>query len=144
MLTVNRKHIWSLIDNSQSTNATSTNTFVLKSYEAKHGALYYNEINAYNRLKQPEIAGNIVRLYGSWKQNQTYSILLEFVNGGTLADLFCSPHPTTSQERLYFWRSMCQIIEPVARIHRHTDPDDPTRVVEGYVIIIQVQQSTDQ
>jgi hypothetical protein len=51
---------------------TSTNTFVLKSYKAEHVALYYNEINAYNRLKQPEIAGNIVRLYGSWKQNLQY------------------------------------------------------------------------
>jgi serine/threonine protein kinase len=108
-----------------------TNAFVLKSYQAKYEALYYNEINAYNRLKQPEIAGNIVRLYGSWKQNQTYSILLEFVNGGTLAGLFCSQNPTTSQERLLLWQNMFQIIEPVALIHQHTDPDDSTRVVEG-------------
>jgi serine/threonine protein kinase len=123
---------------------TSTNTFVLKSYKAEHVALYYNEINAYNRLKQPEIAGNIVRLYGSWKQNQTYSILLEFVNGGTLADLFCSQNPTTSQERLSFWRNIFHIIEPVALIHRHTDPDDLTCVVEGYVKFYASAASTNQ
>jgi serine/threonine protein kinase len=117
----------------QGTNATSTNTFVLKSYQAKHEALYSNEVNAYNKLKQPEIAGNIVRLYGSWNQNQTYCILLEFVKGGTLAELFCSSHPTNSQERLSFWRNLILIIEPLARLHQHTDPNDSRRLLEGYV-----------
>jgi hypothetical protein len=117
----------------QVTNGQSANAFVLKSYNAKHAALYYNEVNAYNRLKQPDIAGNIVRFYGCWRQDQTYCILLEFVNGGTLADLFRSPHPTNSQERLSFWRNMIRILEPVERIHQQTDPNDSKQVIEGYV-----------
>jgi serine/threonine protein kinase len=129
------EHINSIADqyNLQVTNAAHPNTFVLKSYGSKHDALYYNEINAYNRLKQSDIAGNVVRLYASWRQNQTYCILLEFVNGGTLADLFRSPHPVSAQERLSFWRNMVLILEPLARLHQHTDPNDSQGLVEGYV-----------
>lgn len=84
-------------------------------------------------LKHPDSATNIVRLCGSWKQNDICSILLEFLNGDTMADLFSSSHPTNSRDRLTFWKSLLQILEPLGRIHQHTDPEDFRRIISGYV-----------
>lgn len=106
---------------------------MLKSYKENNVTLYYNEINAYKLLKDKDIANNIVRFYGSWKQDDKYCILLEFVHGGTLADLFTRSQPTSVDDRLSFWKSLLLLIDPIDRIHCHTDPENEKHIIEGYV-----------
>jgi serine/threonine protein kinase len=65
-------------------------------------------------------------------QNQTYNILLEFINGGTLADLFRSPQPKSGQEMVTFWRNLIQDIEPMMHIHQNSDPNGSRHFIEGY------------
>ncbi|KAH7393820.1 hypothetical protein DE146DRAFT_616618 [Phaeosphaeria sp. MPI-PUGE-AT-0046c] len=112
-------------------NTQCAHTYVLKTYDSKHKALFDNEIGAYKMLKHPDIAENIVHMYGSWSQNDMHSILLEFVEGGTMEDLFKGPHPTSSQEKLTFWRNLVRVLETLGRIHKHIHPDDPNGVIEG-------------
>lgn len=111
--------------------SASINKFVLKSYDTKYEALYRNEIAAYRLLQHFDVANNVVRMYGSWTQDRTHSILLELVDGGTLADLFQSPHPTSSQDRLVFWTNLIRILEPLGSIHQHSDPNDSKCLIEG-------------
>lgn len=84
-------------------------------------------------LNQPEIAANVVRMFGSWTQDQTHCILLEFVEGGTLAKLFQGPHPTSSQDRLTLWANLLRVLDPVGRIHERTHPDYQKWLIEGCV-----------
>jgi serine/threonine protein kinase len=105
--------------------------FVLKSQRTKNDELHYNKVYAYGMLRQGDISDNIVHFYGSWRHGDTYDILLEYVDGGTFAELLESPHPTTYIEKLMFWTSLHRLLEPVCRIHCYVDPDDSSRIVKG-------------
>jgi serine/threonine protein kinase len=83
--------------------------------------------------RHADISENLVQFYGSWTQGQTHNILLEYADGGTLADFFRCGHPTSKEDRLKFWNNLLRLLEPIGRIHIHADPDDRGSVIEGYV-----------
>jgi serine/threonine protein kinase len=84
-------------------------------------------------LRHEDILDNLVQFHGSWTQGQRHNILLEYVDGGTLADLFKCGHPTSTDDRLRFWKQLIRLLNLLCRIHCHTDPDDSNVVIAGYV-----------
>ncbi|KAH8707099.1 hypothetical protein GQ44DRAFT_763712 [Phaeosphaeriaceae sp. PMI808] len=109
----------------------STNTFILKSYRADKHELHYNEVRAYQMLSDMDVANNIVQFYGAWKHGDKFNILLELVQGGTLTSLFERDPPENAPEVLCFWTDLIRLLEPICRIHCHTDPEDHGAVVRG-------------
>jgi serine/threonine protein kinase len=84
-------------------------------------------------LQHKDILENLVQFHGCWTQDQRHNILLEYVGGGTLADLFTCGHPTSTEERLRFWNNLIRLLNPISRIHCHRDPGDDNVVIAGYV-----------
>jgi serine/threonine protein kinase len=96
--------------------------FVLKTYVETSGQrLYDNERKALTAL-QDRPSDHIVGFYGSFTQDDTYNLVLEFVDGGNLLDfLKMMPSPSTLQDIRDFWTSYKGIFEGVQRIHQLTD-----------------------
>ncbi|KAH7063887.1 hypothetical protein BKA63DRAFT_428685 [Paraphoma chrysanthemicola] len=111
-----------LLPSSQrNTDVTAPQYFVLKTSNLRYENLHKNEVRAYTILRhQDDISDNIVRFHGSWMQGDTCNILLEYVEGGTLEDLFLSNRPTAF-DMLSFWTRLLDILKPVCRIHCQGD-----------------------
>jgi hypothetical protein len=108
---------------------------VLKTWKGSKDELYENEVQVYRILTQhTDISRNILRFYGSWKQRDTYDILLEFVEGDTLTVFIDRDHSTCERDMLEFWRSLVQILLPTCRLHCLKDPDNSNEVISGQVI----------
>lgn len=79
---------------------------------------------------QEDASLNIVKLYGSWVQNQKYSMLMEYVGGGTLEEFFRYA-PPIDEEFFTFWERLSDVMKALARMHRHPDPDNKQEYLEG-------------
>jgi serine/threonine protein kinase len=107
---------------------------VLKTCEVQHGNLHGNDVRAYTILRDhKDISNNIARFYGSWRQGDTYNILLEYIEGGTLEELFTKDHGTTAWDMLSFWNKLFQVMDPVCRIHCYRDPESYNEVAHREV-----------
>jgi serine/threonine protein kinase len=83
---------------------------------------------------EDKVLDNMVRFYGSWRQGDTYNILLEYVDGGTLEDFFKKTDPPTNlQEMVTLWKKFCDLTSLIALIHQHPHPSDKHRILQGYV-----------
>lgn len=91
-------------------------------------------MRAYKLLsRHDDIAKHIVGFHGSWKQGDWYHILLEYVEGNTLEEVFREEHPTSEDDRLKFWTNCIRILDPLLRIHYGGDPSSPHELATGYV-----------
>ena len=111
----------------------TTRDFVLKTYYNKKYEYYYeNELKAYLRLDTSSSL-NVVHFFGSFRQLGSYSLLLEYVDGGDLGEFFaCTPPPATIEDIKLFWVSLLQVLNGLDRIH-HLMRYDEEEVVRGYV-----------
>ena len=78
----------------------------------------------------------LIGFHGAYEHNDTFNILLEFADGGTLEDLFDrSPRPEQPRERLDFWsRLFGGLFKALNLIHqiKGNHPDEK-KLVKGYV-----------
>lgn len=113
--------------------APVTNTFVLKTCQAKDAKSHHYEVEAYKALThQIDISRHIARFYGSWVQFGMYNMILEYVEGGTLADFFQTVEPPTSEEDIgKFWRNLLDIIKVVERIHELPSSNSKQEYMQG-------------
>jgi serine/threonine protein kinase len=106
--------------------------YALKTWDNDNDELYDNEVQVYRTLWQhDDIANNIARFYGSWRQDRTYNVLLEFVEGGTLTALLDKEHPISDQDLLQLWMNLVDILKPICRLHLRKHPDYPNQVISG-------------
>lgn len=71
---------------------------------------------------------NIVQLFGSFRQLGSYSLLLEYVDGGNFADYLKSTSPPKAVEDItVFWTSLFGVLNGLDTIHQ------PRRCSVGYV-----------
>ncbi len=94
-------------------------TFVFKTYHnEKHEPSYLNESRALQRLRSNE-ASNVVHLYGCLRQHDSYSLILEYVDGGNMSQFFSAfPPPPTTKDVFTFWKSIFQVFNGLERIHQ--------------------------
>ncbi|KAH9206113.1 hypothetical protein DL95DRAFT_488483 [Leptodontidium sp. 2 PMI_412] len=87
----------------QGSSSHSRNTFVLKTYRTLDA--YRSEVEAF-------------RFYGSFEQNQTYNVLLEFTGSVILEDYFQQKKPRTKEEDIKyiikFWRRLFDLAEAIS------------------------------
>ncbi|KAI0020697.1 hypothetical protein F4780DRAFT_779370 [Xylariomycetidae sp. FL0641] len=107
----------------------SQKVFVLKTYhnDKTKRKLYDNEREALTILKNKSIE-NVISLYGCFRQNESYHLILEHANRGSLEDLLdkgCAP--TSAEDRLYFWTSLLRVIHGFRAVHSWLDSDTDHR-----------------
>jgi serine/threonine protein kinase len=93
--------------------------YVLKAYtDSRYRPLYTNEARALTTLQQPKNE-NIVGYYGSFVQNGTFNLLLQFADGGNLLDYYGNtPPPTDPADVRRFWRSLFSVFKGLHAVHR--------------------------
>lgn len=101
------------------------NTYVIKSYHSRNASRYFNsEVDAFKVLnRQPQPPANIVGFYKAFRQNDSYHIVLQYANVGTLEDYFekCE-RPTLGRDILDLWTSLFRLNEAVDWIHTSRSP----------------------
>lgn len=71
-----------------------------------------------------KIDEHLIQFLGSYKQGDTYNILLEYADRGTLGDFFKENiPPSLGEDILIFWRRLFNIIKALRRIHATARPD---------------------
>lgn len=93
--------------------------YVLKQYTVEEEwRTGHNESKALGTLQE---RGNdhIVRYYGSFTQNNTFNLLLQFVDGGNLLDFFNSKEPPRESDDIQnFWESLFRIFKGLYCVHK--------------------------
>jgi hypothetical protein len=110
----------------------NANTFVLKTYFTSDAEKYYNtEVGAF-RVIGPN--SSIIGFRGSFTRGDTYNVLLEYADKGTLEDFFRTQDPPTDgEEIIQFWEALFQIIDALRRIHEvKSDGISGPPVLSGY------------
>jgi serine/threonine protein kinase len=112
---------------------SETSTFVLKTCLAKNVHHHHDEVEAYKAMGAEEVAlPNMIRFYGSWRQGDTYNMLLEYVGGGTLESFMeATDPPTRFEDILKFWVKLFDLVALLARIHRHPNPNHRHTCLQG-------------
>jgi hypothetical protein len=106
-------------------------TFALKTYKNPDAESYYEkEVEAF-RLLRPRLGSedpNIIHFYGSYTQNGTYNVILDFADQGNLEQYFQDVLPPTSgRDIVNFWDSLCGVLKALVHIHAVDVQNDPTR-----------------
>jgi serine/threonine protein kinase len=89
---------------------------LLKRYPTKGGEACYNKkISGFRSLRQ---ADSVIKFYGSYIYRDSYNILLEFADKGSLEDYFRreSP-PSRGEDIIKFWERLFQLIKVLKAIH---------------------------
>jgi serine/threonine protein kinase len=80
----------------------------------------------------------IIEFYGSFTRRESYNIILEYTDKGSLADYFRKePPPTHREEVIKFWESMFKLLSALRHIHAlgSGDPNEP-QASQGYVDLV--------
>jgi serine/threonine protein kinase len=128
-----------LTQNLQDPSYRYANTYVLKTYRSKDAKEHYtSEVKAFKALAPGGSLGkSIIGFYGSYIQDGTYNILLEYADRGTLEHyLHTTPSPTTGEDIYRFWSAVFNLIKALKLIHdvQPVDSGDPP-ILQGYVLL---------
>jgi serine/threonine protein kinase len=107
------------------------NTFVLKEYFTSNAKqIYKAEVNAFRRLGP---ASSIIAFRGSFIRGDSFNVLLEYADKGSLEDYFRTVQPPADGEQIIqFWEALSEIVGALMKIHG-VKPDDTGqgRVFQG-------------
>lgn len=111
-------------------------TYVLKTYSGAKAEKYYrSEVEAFRKLMSSSMpVPNMITFYGSFVQNETFNIILEYADKGTLEDYFrTEAPPMDSLDIIKFWRGLFGVIQPLQKIHsvRSADSEEP-QIFQGW------------
>ncbi|RYP32959.1 hypothetical protein DL767_004975 [Monosporascus sp. MG133] len=68
---------------------------------------------------------NVITYHGSFRQNGTYNLILDYADGGSLKDLLDKQvPPSTAEDIEQFWRSLFGVLNGLQSIHQWMGPDD--------------------
>ena len=113
---VSESHFAKFVQEAYGTNA---NTFALKTYKAENAAVQFkNEVDAMRELQQSGHQANIVGFHGSFVYRNTYNLILDFCDTGSLEDFFqTTPQPYLGKDIIDLWRSLFDILKALDAIH---------------------------
>ncbi|KAH8889148.1 hypothetical protein GQ53DRAFT_843190 [Thozetella sp. PMI_491] len=101
-------------------------TIVLKEYhggERDAEILFKNEVAVYSNLREDSF-DNIVRYYGSFEQVGVRTVVLEYADGGTLANFFARTNSIERpDDRIRFWKGFLGLLRGLDDIHNLRQPD---------------------
>jgi serine/threonine protein kinase len=115
-------------------------TYVLKTYRFKDAKdNYETEVKAFRALMPGGGLGkSIIGFYGSYEQDGSYNVLLEYADRGTLEDyLQNTPPPTTGLHIYKFWEALFNVIKGLKLIHSvQGDEADGPPILQGYICLV--------
>jgi serine/threonine protein kinase len=104
---------------------------------SKDAKTYYDkEVGAFRHLKAFNTSNtNIIGFYGSYIHGDTFNVILEFADRGSLARYFRETIPPSSgQDIISFWSSLFEVIPALSSIHDvGADGTDQSAIFQGYV-----------
>lgn len=113
-------------------------TYVMKTYETRDAENYFsNEVSAFQKLQREGKDPNIIGFHGSFTQNGTFNVLLEFADKGTLEEYFekTSP-PSSGEDVIKFWRGLFKILRALNMIHNVPKGEsDGPQFFQGYLAL---------
>ena len=96
------------------------NTYVLKTYNTSDAKRYYeNEVEAFKKIASKDRQDkSVIQFLGSYKQGDTYNILLEYADRLTLEHFFkdVTP-PTLGKDIALFWHRLFNLLKALSCIH---------------------------
>ena len=127
--------------NYQACSEPKAHTYVLKTYRTKHAKRYYrSEVDGFKRLRYGGPNGKpctqIIGFYGNFTQGDSYNILLEYADQGTLEDYFRNtPSPSNGIDIVTFWDGLlCGVFEALKIIHNAGQTESQEKpIFHGYV-----------
>lgn len=95
----------------------------LKTYTTDQSDTYFREMEAFRYLQSLEKpATGIIECYGSFRQNETYTLVQE-MSSGNLFDVMKSEPPRNPDHILRFWKQISDLSQGLATIHNMPNPD---------------------
>ncbi|KAM7214252.1 Protein kinase-like domain containing protein [Rhypophila decipiens] len=106
------------LSRSRQDNSTS-NSIVFKRYVSHRAKeLWENEVAIFTSIKDRGPCDQIVEYYGSFCQNDTYTIMLEYADRGNLLSMMESEEaPSCVEELLRLWGGLAHLFKGLTRIH---------------------------
>ena len=96
----------------------SKNTFVLKTFHGPEARKYYDaEKQGFQNLNSGTIPPNIIGFFGTFVQKETYHMILEYADGGTLEEYMEKEPPDNGKDILAFWENVLKLIAGLLKIH---------------------------
>jgi len=121
-------------------NFQPTNVFVLKTYKTDDARIFYeNEVGGFTKLIEYSASGeldeNMIGFHGSFVQNGTYNVVLDYADGGTLEEYFQTiERPSKTQDIIDIWSELFNVIKPLQTLHEiPNDNVGENHVYRGYV-----------
>ena len=90
-------------------------------------------MDAFRRLKNKS-DGSLIGFYGSYLQGQTYNVILEYADKGTLEQFFQNTVPPVNGEDIIsLWNGLFMIIKALKCIHdvEGKGPTDGPQILHG-------------
>lgn len=105
-------------------------TFVIKEYFTSDAEKYYKaEVNAFRQLQRAGRHGlpstsSIIGFRGSFTRGNSFNVILEFADRGSLEEYFKTVWPPADGEQIIqFWEALSDILTALMKIH-NVKPDD--------------------
>ncbi len=114
------------------------NTFVLKTYRpAEAEENYKAERDAYMKLRWAgKPSPHIISYYGGFIHGNSYNIILEYADQGTLESFMRhTESPSTIEDSLLFWDRLFDITHGIMTIHGKIGNDNSaSQILNGFVL----------
>src|SRR6266480_860813 len=125
-------------DKNQDPPDVNPHTFVLKSFENEipDGKEQFDqELNSFACILYTGNDPNIVSFFGSFKHGDTFNIIFEYANEGTLEDLMQKKDPPKSPGELYeLWGALLRLLQGLTTLHNLNFPsEDGVSASEGFM-----------
>ncbi|KAK5121454.1 hypothetical protein LTR85_005287 [Meristemomyces frigidus] len=95
--------------------------YALKTYRGRYAERYYRtEVHNFAELTLARLnpTPGLIGFYGGFEHGDTFNILLEYANGGTLEDMFQNRDPPSCGEDIVvFWTAFVETLKALASIH---------------------------
>lgn len=86
---------------------------------------YDQELNSFASILHAGNDPNIVSFFGSFKHGDTFNIILEYANEGTLEDLMQNTQPPKKPEHLYeLWGALLKLLQGLTTLHNLNFPSE--------------------
>ncbi|KAK6391531.1 hypothetical protein LTR65_004366 [Meristemomyces frigidus] len=115
--------------------------YALKTYRGQHAERYYStEVHNFAQLtsRASTSTPGLIGFYGGFEHGDTFNILLEYANGGTLEDMFQQREPPScGDDIIAFWNAFVEVLKALASIHDLKKEASDTmghKVFQGYVV----------
>lgn len=118
----------------QTQESQNPKTYILKQYHTETAQRDYNaEVKAYRLLSR---VPNVIKFYMSYEQGNTYNVILEYADEGTLEDYWRNTTPPSTGIDIYhFFEGMFDLAQAVRGIHDPSSQgEDGKERLQGLVI----------